>query len=332
MKKRTLPAKLGIVTYLLLLPVFLFVNCQNEMDEPVPSSQFKLTQDSRILSLMEAAIISDSDGYTTAGKTDLSKSADASDDQCTHFLYPMTFDVYSGDDPTPVVWEINSDEELLAFIETLKAASTTYEYYIHFPITLLDTDGNETVLNNLTELEGTLQMAVEACEGMSNDPVDASDGSDGGTDSGTDNGGTDSSTDNGGTDSSTDNGGTDSGTDNSSDGSGSSDDGSDGSDDGSTSSDESSDDDSTDDSSNDDSESSDDDSSDDEGSDDDSADDEVTVSSNDSNDSDNGYQYCDKKAKKVIICHKGKTICISVNAIWGHMQHHEEDYMGSCDD
>ena len=75
---------------------------------------------------MEAAIISDSDGYTTQSKDDLSKSADtASDDQCTHFLYPMTFEVYSGDNPNPVIWEINSDEELLAFIETLKAASTT---------------------------------------------------------------------------------------------------------------------------------------------------------------------------------------------------------------
>jgi hypothetical protein len=34
----------------------------------------------------------------------------------------------------------------------------------------------------------------------------------------------------------------------------------------------------------------------------------------------------------VVICHKGITICISVNALWQHMNQHEEDYIGSCND
>jgi len=50
------------------------------------------------------------------------------------------------------------------------------------------------------------------------------------------------------------------------------------------------------------------------------------------NDNSNSYEYCDKKDKKVYICHKGKTICISVNAIWKHMEHHKDDHLGSCDD
>ena len=47
---------------------------------------------------------------------------------------------------------------------------------------------------------------------------------------------------------------------------------------------------------------------------------------------DTEYKFCDKNSKKVYICHKGKTICVSVNAIWGHMEHHEEDLMGTCED
>ena len=309
---------MGILAYLLILPAFLLINCQNDLDDPVLNAEAKLTPDAKVLSLMKEAIISNSDYLMAESKESLSKSTDlATDDQCTHFLYPMTFEVYSGDNPNPTLWEINSDEELLEFIDTLVAAQTTYQYYIYFPITLLDTDGNETVLNDLTELEGTLSMAVEACAGMS----------DGSPDGGTSGGGTDDGT-NGGTGGGTD-GGSGSGSDDSTGGStGGSSDG--GSDDGSD--DDGSDDDSSDDGSDDDD--SDDDDSDDDDSDDDDSDDDDSDEEDfeESSEGSNGYQYCDKNGKKVLICHKGNTICISVNAIWGHMQHHEEDYFGNCVD
>lgn len=333
MKKKTTPIRLGVLAYLLILPAFLLINCQNDLDDPALNAEAKLTPDAKVLSLMKEAIISSSDYLMAESKESLSKSTDlATDDQCTHFLYPMTFEVYSGDNPNPTLWEINSDEELLEFIDTLVAAQTTYQYYIYFPITLLDTDGNETVLNDLTELEGTLSMAVEACAGMNDGSPDggSDDGTGGGSDDGTGGGtddGTGGSSDGGSDDGS--NGGSGDGSDDGSDDSsgGSSDDGSDdgsdngsddGSDDGSDGgSDDGSDDDSSDDSSGDDS-----------GDDDDSDEEDFAESSEGSN----GYQYCDKNGKKVLICHKGNTICISVNAIWGHMQHHEEDYFGSCVD
>lgn len=325
---------MGLFKYLLLLPVFLFINCENDLDEPLMSSQVRLTQDSKVLSLMKAAIVSPED-YLTANKESLSKSTvdPAMDDQCTHFLYPMTFEVYSGDNPNPVLWEINSDEELLSFIDTLVASSTTYEYYIRFPITLLDTDGNPTVLENLEELEGTLQMAVEACEGMDNDPADGSGGSDdgsggsGGSGDGSDGGSDDGS---GGSGDGSEDGSNDGSEDGSNDGSDDgSNDGSDGgsNDDSGESDDDDSDDDSDDGDDEDESDGDDDDESDD---DDDESDDEYEAEASDDNP--NGYEYCDKKSKKVVICHKGITICISVNALWGHMQHHEEDYLGSCVD
>ena len=45
---------------------------------------------------------------------------------------------------------------------------------------------------------------------------------------------------------------------------------------------------------------------------------------------DGKYEYCHKKNKKVVICHNGQSICISINVIWGHMAHHAGDYFGSC--
>ena len=281
MKKKTAKIKLGIFKYLLVLPLFLLSFCQSEFEEPLDASENKLTIDAKVLSLMKSAIQSDSDQILAQNKSSLSKGTVTEDDgQCTNFLYPMTFQVYSGDDPIPETKEINSDEELIAFIEVFTFENTAgaftpgYEMFIYFPIIMLDTDGNETVLNNLTELEGTLQMAVEACESFS-------DGSDdtfgGGSDSGSDDGS------NGGSDD-----GSDAGSDEGSDS---------GSDDGSGS----------------------------------SSDDDNFTDGNQS-DNDNGFKFCDKNSKKVYICHKGKTICVSVNAIWGHMQHHEEDFLGTCDD
>ena len=44
------------------------------------------------------------------------------------------------------------------------------------------------------------------------------------------------------------------------------------------------------------------------------------------------YEYCDDKNKKVYICHNGHTICVSVNAIWAHINNHEGDVLGQCKD
>lgn len=66
-------------------------------------------------------------------------------------------------------------------------------------------------------------------------------------------------------------------------------------------------------------------------SDDDESDDESDEDNDNDYDSDEKYDYCHKKNKKVYICHKGKTICVSVNAIWGHLNQHEEDFLGKCE-
>ena len=288
MKKKTVKIKPGIFKYLLVLPFLALSFCQSEFEEPFAGSENRLTVDAKVLALMKSAIQSDSDQILTQNKGVLSKTTTEDDGQCTYFLYPMTFDVYAGDGSE--IKEINSDEELIAFIETFTfedskvfASSSNYEMYVYFPITLLDTDGVETALYSLTELEGTLQMAVEACESFNNGSGEGLDGgSDDGSDDGSD-GGSDDGSDGGSDD------GSDDGSDNSSD---------DGSDDGS----------------------------------DGGSGDDTFADGNQSDDDDIEYEFCDKNNKKVYICHKGKTICVSVNAIWGHMEHHEEDFLGTCDD
>ncbi len=216
MKLNYLKPKLGSLTYLLILPLFFFTFCQSESDTITLNESEVITKDSKVIAYIQLAI----NGNSVEGiaKKD-EDNKDDNDDQCTEFQYPLTTYAYIGDNPAKQTIVLKNDEELLVFIENLTA---TDRVYIEFPVTLIDGDGVETVINDLTEFEGTLQMIVDACVGFDDD--------------------------------------------------------------------------------------------------DDEDDDNVD------------YQYCQNNNKKVYICHKGKTICVSINAIWGHLNQHEEDYLGKCDD
>jgi uncharacterized protein YcfL len=74
MKKKTAKIKPGIIKYLLVLPLFLLSFCQSEFEEPLVSSENKLTIDAELLALMKSAIQSDSDQTLTQNKGTLSKS------------------------------------------------------------------------------------------------------------------------------------------------------------------------------------------------------------------------------------------------------------------
>ena len=193
---------------------------------------------------------------------EITKSSGTSDVACTGFIYPITFYAYFGDDPTARKVEVNSDQELLEFFYTI---GTTNQYYIFFPVILTDFEGEQTTIRSIEELEGTLQMALDACNEGGGD--DNSDDDTGGSDGDDSTGGIDG--DNGGDDST---GGTD--------GDNAGDNGTGGTDGGTT------------------------------------------------GDETNGA--CHPNSKKVTICHKGINICVSVNAIWGHLNQHQEDYLGSC--
>lgn len=226
MKSNNIKFKLGKLRYLFFIPLMFLSFCDNSSEEIYFSEEGILTKDSKVISLMTAAVKSNS-------VEELNKSSDLNTDgsnQCVEFQYPMTFSAYIGDNPTIQVIVIISDEELLEFFNTL---TTTNQIYIIFPVVLIDVDGIPTEITNLTDLEGTLQMALDACGGNGDD-----DGDDDGDDEG-----------------------------------------------------------------------------------------------NDDGDEDNyDFDFCHKNNKKVYICHKGNTICVSINAIWGHINQHEEDYLGQCDE
>jgi len=221
--KQTFPAMV------LCLSLVFFNSCQTSENDIVFSSEVLLTKDSKIVSLMIKAVGGNSSNISSKSITE--------NDQCTEFVYPITFYAYSDDSTTPEAVIINSDEELIAFLSALTAGN---QFFITYPVILLDVDGEETVINDYPDLEGILTMLVDACNADSDDGSDDGDGGDGN-------------------------------------------DGGDGSDGG--------------------------------------------------DGDDIEYEYCgngNNPNTKVIICHNGHSICISINAIWGHMAHHSDDYYGSC--
>lgn len=194
MKIEILKNKINLAGIILILPFLLFFSCQESVEEISLEAESVITHDSKVVSLMKSAVNSNSDD---------------DNDQCIEFVYPIAFYAYYPNSVTIETIVIESDEELIAFFDHLTSVD---QINIDFPFGLMGTDGKITFIYNLSELEETLQIAVEACRGEGD------------------------------------------------------------------------------------------------------------------------YDFCDDKNKKVYICHNGKTICISVNAIWGHLNNHEGDYPGKCDD
>ena len=220
MKSVRMPLKWLILGIVLCLPLVLLNSCQTSDHDIVFSSEVLLNKDSKIVSLMTAAVSSPTNNVST-------KSSEG-DSKCTQFVYPIIFYAYSSDRNTPEAVVINSDEELLDFFTTLTSDN---QFFITYPITLLDVEGNETRISDYPDLEGILTMLVDACN---LDTDSNSDGNDGDTSP---------------------------------------------------------------------------------------ADTNIV------------YEYCgngNNPNSKVVICHNGNSICISVNAIWGHMENHNDDYYGSC--
>lgn len=229
---------------LLCLPLVFLTFCDTQEELVFDGSKNLITKNSKVVELL-------TEMATKNLEYGSNLKSSSTTPECTGLKYPVTFDAYYGDNPAAQQITINSDQELLDFFNTQMTAENPY--YILFPVTLIDVEGIETEISSLEELEGTIQMALDACYGDNDSDDDGSDDdSDNGSDDGDDN-----------------------------------DDSDDGSDDGGY---------------------------------------------NDENDDDSAeYKYCEKNNKKVYICHKGITICVSVNAIWGHLNQHEEDFLGTCD-
>ncbi len=192
MKTKIMNIRFDLLRYLLFLPLLLFFSCQESIEEISLDAAAVFNKDSKIVTLMKSAVKSGDD-----------------DDQCAEFKYPFALYVYYTGSRSIETRVIDSDESLFSFFDEM---TSTDQLNFDFPFELIGTDNEVTMVSNLTELEETLQIVVDACRG------------------------------------------------------------------------------------------------------------------------DVEYDFCDDKNKKVYICHKGKTLCVSINAIWGHLSNHEDDYIGKCDD
>ncbi len=142
--------QLKLFRYLLFLPFLLLIFCQDNNDEIISlNSKDIITKNSKVTSLMKSAVKSDSDD-------------DNDDEQCVEFQYPIAFYVIFPQGQSIETIVVTSDEELFDFFDTL---TETDEIRIDFPLVLVGVDGEETIINSLTELEDTLQIAVDACRG-----------------------------------------------------------------------------------------------------------------------------------------------------------------------
>ena len=199
----------GFKKLLLMLPLLLFTFCDSQEEILVlNSTENMMTKDSGIAELF----------IKVATNNMLSQKLKNSEDplpECTGFQFPIKFDAYHEDKRKSEKIIVRNDEELLKFFSTTLTADNPY--YVIFPVTLLDAEGEKTEIYGLEELENTLHTSLNICDDLDDKDSD-----------------------------------------------------------------------------------------------------------------DNEYNTCGSKNKKITLCHKGKTICVSVNAIWGHKTNHKEDYLGKC--
>ena len=159
--------KLALLAIIFCLPLLFLNSCESSENDISFSSEVILTKDSKIVSLMIESI-KDRPSDTFAKSTN-------DDVQCTQFVYPMTFYAYGNDDEDPYPVYIDSNEELLHFLQSLTPEN---QFFITYPVILLDVDGFETVITDYPDLEGVLSMLVDACIGDSDDNDDDDDEND----------------------------------------------------------------------------------------------------------------------------------------------------------
>jgi len=83
------------------------------------------------------------------------------DIECLDFQYPITASVFNKDSEIIETVSFNSDNDLIDFFNYL---NNTYVVKINFPISVLLTDGSLVVINNLNELENTINTHKNDCD------------------------------------------------------------------------------------------------------------------------------------------------------------------------
>jgi len=153
MKINVAKYKLTLRFFSLLILTTLLTSCHNDIVD-ISLNVETFNKNSKVTSLIKS---------TTS--TEVTNSAE----QCVDYIYPITFYAYYSNSQSIETIVVNSDQELFDFFDHL---TSTDEISIDFPVVLTNSDGEETIINDLTALEGTLQIVVDACSGGSNNNYD----------------------------------------------------------------------------------------------------------------------------------------------------------------
>jgi hypothetical protein len=94
------------------------------------------------------------------------------DIECIDFKYPLSISIYDSKNQLSDVLTFNDNKSLYRFIDNLD--DDDYASF-NFPITLLQSDGTELLINNYDHLEDMLEDAIDDCEDDDLDEVDNND-------------------------------------------------------------------------------------------------------------------------------------------------------------
>jgi hypothetical protein len=92
---------------------------------------------------------------------DLCENSEDDDIECLDFKYPMFYAVFNTSENKIKTVEIQSDREMYRF---LKRIDTNEIVSINFPLTLIYTDGEELIVQNMDGLENALEEGSEFCD------------------------------------------------------------------------------------------------------------------------------------------------------------------------
>jgi len=89
------------------------------------------------------------------------EGGDDEDVECIDFVYPFTVFTFDIDEQITGRFTVNSDRELRNFFDELEIGTLVG---FDFPLTLVNADGSEVVVNSNAELARTLEAAKNACD------------------------------------------------------------------------------------------------------------------------------------------------------------------------
>ena len=83
------------------------------------------------------------------------------DIECIDFQYPITYAVFDQNNELIETVTITNDQEHYEFIDNLEDSDIVS---INFPLTLILSDGNTVTVNNISQLEDTIENAIDDCD------------------------------------------------------------------------------------------------------------------------------------------------------------------------